>query len=210
MAKNIAICLIGRILKYEINLDSIIRFTNKLKSQNYNVYYFVSLNAIQDDYHIEFERVMNELNNGNCFFKYEEFKLPSQLQHCETMYKMCSMFYNQYRCMQMVLGSNINFDIYLKWRTEIRCNIDIEIVNELDNNTIYVPIGRDYGGLNDQIAYGNIDSMKKYSDVYNRLEYLTKVYHVNIHPETLLMNHIKYQQDKLLIIRFDFDYDLHR
>lgn len=68
---NIAICIVGRILGYENNIDSIKQFINYLQLIG-NVYIFVSLNTIKDEYHIEFENFINTLNNlNNNYFYYE-------------------------------------------------------------------------------------------------------------------------------------------
>ena len=56
----------------------------------------------------------------------------------------------------------MQFDVVMKWRSEIIFNNLFNIENILDN-TIYIPIGKDWGGINDQVAYGNLNSMTFYS-----------------------------------------------
>lgn len=80
------------------------------------------------------------------------------------------------------------------------------IFNNLTDNTIYIPVGYDYSGINDQIAYGKINVMRKYNyinPIYlleNKLsiphpENLTRA---NIHMHKLNIERplIKYHLDK--------------
>jgi hypothetical protein len=119
------------------------------------------------------------------------------------------MFYNQKRCLDMIIQSAIPFDIVFKWRTEIYFDDHIKLkINDVANikeNTVYIPNCYDWGGLNDQIAYGNLNTMKLYSDLYNNLvTYNT----VRCHPETLLKHHVN--TSNINIERFDFGYYLKR
>ena len=61
---NVAVCLVGRITKYEVNIHSLKKF-NKTLTDKYNVYYFCSLNTKRDKYHINFEKVDKEWNEWN-------------------------------------------------------------------------------------------------------------------------------------------------
>jgi hypothetical protein len=69
----------------------------------------------------------------------------------------------------------------------------------LDNNTIYIPFGYDYinNAINDQIAYGKIDVMKKYNSI-NAVDLLERKLSI-VHPESL--NYANIHFHKLNIIR---------
>jgi hypothetical protein len=81
--------------------------------------------------------------------------------------------------------NNITFDCV------IRSRFDSDIISELeiesyDLSKVNIPIGKDWGGLNDQFAFGNSDSMDIYSDLINNLSSVNSLYH----PETMLQNYI--------------------
>jgi hypothetical protein len=206
---NVAVCLVGRITKYEVNIHSLKKFNNIL-CEKYNVYYFCSLNTKRDKYHINFEKFIRSLG-VKTFLNYEFHNLETlgTMSSYIHMKKMCSMFYNQKRCLDMIIQSAISFDIVFKWRTEIYFDDNIKLkINDIANireNTIYIPNCNDWGGLNDQIAYGNLNTMKLYSDLYN---HLTTYNTVRCHPETLLKYHVT--TNKINIERFDFGYYLKR
>jgi len=80
-----------------------------------------------------------------------------------------------------------------------------------EENTIYIPEGKDYYGLNDQIAYGNYESMKKYCDgvislkiVCEQLGLLSFPYSIN---ENILKRHV--ENTRCRIQRFSYTYELH-
>jgi hypothetical protein len=204
---NIAVCIVGRIRAYEVNIDSFKKFNNIL-SEKYNVYYFCSLNYKRDKYHIDFEHFIRPYGVRS-FFNYEFHNLGTlgKLSSYIHMRRMCSMFYNQKRCLDMIIDSAIKFDIVLKWRSEICFTSEFKIndVENIKDNTVYVPNCCDWGGLNDQVAYGNLNTMKLYSDLYNNLNIYNTV---RCHPETLLKHHVNFC--KINIERFQFGYFLKR
>jgi hypothetical protein len=66
----------------------------------------------------------------------------------------------------------VNYDVYVKSRCDIILSGKIDYSQyPMIDNTVYIPLGNDHcGGLNDQLAFGNYMSMKKYYSVY--LEHL--------------------------------------
>ena len=77
------------------------------------------------------------------------------------------------------------------------------ILNYQKNDTIYIPIGSDWGGINYQFAYGNITSMK----IYNNIMDVTNKLLENgsrLHPETLHLHNINLHN--LKVERFKLDY----
>ena len=204
-SNNIAVCLVGRIRGYENNKSSFESFTSELQKKFDNVYFFVSLNSSRDQYHKDFETYINNLTHRKCQFRYENFNL-GHLENTtyNTMRNMTSMFYNQFKCMEMIYNHNLHFNIVVKWRTEISFREMFQFENTLEKQTVYIPSDFDWGGINDQIAYGDFESMKLYSDLFKHLlDYI----HIRAHPETLLQHHLnKYVK----IERFRFPYHLQR
>lgn len=65
------------------------------------------------------------------------------------------------------------YDIYVRVRPDMNFNGPLNF-NEYDiqPNTVYIPKGMDYRGINDQFAFGDYDSMRKYFSVYLNAELL--------------------------------------
>jgi hypothetical protein len=60
-----------------------------------------------------------------------------------------------------------DYDVYVKSRCDICIDHKINFEDyTYDNNTIYIPTGNDFWGINDQFAFGNYEVMKKYFNVY--------------------------------------------
>lgn len=59
------------------------------------------------------------------------------------------------------------YDIYVRIRPDIVLNGPINFANyDCTGKTIYIPQGNDFGGINDQFAFGNHDVMKIYYSIY--------------------------------------------
>ena len=98
------------------------------------------------------------------------------------------MFYNRKRAFDLIknlpdIVVSARFDIYIKEYIfhPLSCH-------RIEDNTIYIPSGQDWGGLNDQFAYGNYESMSKYCNLY---KYIDSLELHDFHPETLLKKYIE-------------------
>lgn len=103
--------------------------------------------------------------------------------------------------------TNHNYDCVLSLRVD--CVFENRFVfDELEDDTIYIPQGYDWviGGINDQIAYGKVDVMKKYNSI-NPIDLLEKNLSIP-HPETLNCANINFHN--LKIKRVDVKYFLDR
>ena len=82
------------------------------------------------------------------------------------------------------------------------------IFNNLEDNTIYIPYGNDFinNAINDQVAYGFIDVMKKYNSI-NPVDLLEKNLCIP-HPESLHYANIIFH--KLQIERVNIKYNLYK
>lgn len=98
---------------------------------------------------------------------------------------------------------NLKFDLVIKYRPDIYSQTSIHIPYPLEPNTIYIPTGSDWGGLNDQIGLGDRDTMKKYCDCIDHILDLCKK-GVLYHPETLLKKYI--ESISVNVKRFHFPY----
>jgi hypothetical protein len=79
------------------------------------------------------------------------------------------------------------YDFYVRIRPDMKFNGTLNFADyEPKENTVYIPKGMDYRGINDQFAFGDYDSMRKYFSVYLNCEELfaeghlfnSEVYHL--------------------------------
>jgi hypothetical protein len=91
--------------------------------------------------------------------KYNERKRPEN-----TVYQSFGQWHNNFVGFCIVPRG---FDVYCRIRPDIRFNGRVDFAKyDLSGDTIYIPDGNDYGGVNDQFAFGNYEVMKKYYSVY--------------------------------------------
>ena len=129
------------------------------------------------------------------------------ITHETVVHNMVCHFINKKRVFSLlekhIEKNNISYDIILSLRVDIILKNKFDFKNE---DCIYIPIGCDYrNGINDQIAYGNFDVMKKYNNIYDNMINLLEDGCL-LHPETLNRENIK----SLNINRFDLNYRLNR
>jgi hypothetical protein len=120
------------------------------------------------------------------------------------------MFYNQQKCVELIeeeqRKTSVSYDIVIFFRADIISQVQLPIFIPRDDDTIYVPSGYDWGGLNDQIAHGTLEAMKKYAGLYSNIEKYCLVEKCIFHPETLLRYHVR--SCGLNVVRYDFPYSL--
>jgi hypothetical protein len=207
---NVAVFFSGRIKDYELELKHLIELKKK-----YNATFFVSVNeSLELDYMKSFFKTFDV---GDDQKNIESTPTPSNLilLYCENYPKanysnVFSMYYHNYKCYDLInkyqIKNSIIFDVIVKYRVDIHSNDTISLIKP-NYNTIYIPEGYDYEGLNDQIAYGDNESMKLYCSVLLILSNLC-MKKINFHPESLLDGGVK--SVDLKIIRIPYKYVLHK
>jgi len=106
-----------------------------------------------------------------------------------------------------IKACNIQYDCVVSLRLD--CVFQTGFVfDNLEDNTIYIPAGYDHvaKAVNDQIAYGKIDVMKKYNSI-NPVDLLEKKLSIP-HPESLNLANILF--NKLEIQRPSIKYSLYK
>lgn len=141
-----------------------------------------------------------------------------------NMHNMACHFINKMRVFDLLEKhiNNINetscYDYIIHHRLDVHChdNIDYGCFVKNKENQIYIPYVPDWmcnGGdylprfLNDQMAIGNFESMKKYMNIYKNVSHLLESGSPP-HPETLLRNHV--DDIGLQVDRFYTNYELRR
>jgi len=118
------------------------------------------------------------------------------------------MYYKIWRCFQNVVHyediNNFKYDVIIRMRFDLL--FDSFQVIDVKPNTIYIPIGRDFrGGDNDQMSMGSRDAMGKVCLLFTKLvEYANK--NIGLHPESVFRKHIEIND--ISVIRFPVKYTL--
>jgi len=115
-----------------------------------------------------------------------------------------SMFYHENKAFAMIerdiIQNKKQFDCIMYYRADTN-SPDVLNLEMPKPNTIYVPKGHDYNGINDRLAYGNYDSMKQYCSLIDTLKSAEVMN--GKHPETILKAYLDTQP--LEIVRFKYD-----
>jgi hypothetical protein len=159
------------------------KYTSKDDDLTYNE--IESLRTLFNPYKYKFEK-----------FREKEKELDDLLKSDNQEFPFCknvlSMHYKINQCQKLVIDSNIKYDIVLRLRTDHFFTKRI-IFKETFKNTIYTSMlpARTNGsdGVNDQIAYGDIISMTKYSSLYDNWNALYKN-RPFCNPEFILKEHL--------------------
>jgi hypothetical protein len=126
------------------------------------------------------------------------------------------MFYNLKTVVDMVPLND--YDVILYARVDMVCtdDIDLSVAKGLDN-VVFIPSGYDWGGTNDQMAFGTPSAMFTYSRLYDSFADCifregspggvdTDV-NSNVNPEKTLSTHL--ENVPLDVRRFELQYHLH-
>jgi hypothetical protein len=127
-------------------------------------------------------------------FKVRYYPVWSMYTHNQSAFRLIETFEQKH---------NLKFDLVIKYRPDIYSQTPIHIPYPIEPNTIYVPTGSDWGGLNDQIGLGDRDTMKKYCDCIDHILDLCKK-GVIYNPEILLKEYI--ESISVNVKRFHFPY----
>lgn len=128
----------------------------------------------------------------------------------KTIKNPVRMWYNRHIIFEEVKNYlKGNFDLVVSLRCDVNYfeNLNFDDLGLcLDDNTIYIPGGADYGGYQDKIAFGSPHAMEKYFNLYNNLNNLVSE-KKSMNPEPLLKRHLK--QTKVNVKRIEFKHQIH-
>lgn len=121
-----------------------------------------------------------------------------------------SMFYKVEECnelkKQYEKEFNFKYDCVIRFRGDLFVEMPIPIGTPNINN-LYIPMYGNFGGINDQFAFGSSNIMDVYSSLYSNIEkYLLRG--APMHPEKLLQYHIEF--NKLPVAKVHFKYVIRR
>ena len=122
------------------------------------------------------------------------------------LYRTYSQYYHNKRAFDLILNyqktHSVQFDLVLKFRADIKYTQPLHFYIPLKDR-LYIPEGNDYEeGINAYIAYGDLESMKKYSYMVDCIESIIKTNYM-FHSENMLKVYLDIVC-KINIIRFPF------
>lgn len=132
--------------------------------------------------------------NDTISYEYDFEKYPGRTPSGTNMNNMIRHFINLKRVFGLfeshIQATDTKYDIVISVRLDL-CTGDLALFTP-EKNTIYIPEGDDHAGINDRIAMGGIESMKKYMNIIDNCEYLLENKLSIPHPETLTLANIKH------------------
>jgi hypothetical protein len=209
---KIAICLSGSMRNLEKSLKSIRHI-----SETGDVKLFIHTWLFKDEQNLKKQRSFQK-DGENFLFLFDNFdyesihidKFESKLDYFTYLKNIknfkirqyadkinhISMFYSIYISNNLKISfekeNNFLFDIVYRMRFDSEISNPNELVKQkIENNTIIIPTKeKDYGGINDQFAFGPSNAMDKYSNLFNNIENFN-TYQNN--PEQILKEYLKTQ-----------------
>ena len=203
---HFAVLIYGRLNKCTEHYNNIVEHIGK----HHDIDFFLSSDNSSESLLNEFIHLYKPIlyNNESKTYDYDLSKYPNK-PYVTNIHSMTCHFINKNTVFSLleeyITRENIHYDGVISLRIDLIFRNSFEFNNLLDN-TIYIPSGCDYNGINDQVAYGKIDVMKKYNSI-NALDLLEQKLSIP-HPESLTIANIKFYN--LLIKRVDLQYYIDR
>jgi len=205
---RIAVIVYGRLNHCSITYDKIMDSLGKENDIDFFLSSDNSSESLLNEFCLLYKPVL--YNNNPVYYDTDLSIYPGKYE-VTNLHNMTCHFINKNRVFVLledyINKNNINYDVVVCLR--IDCIINNKFTfNNLEDNTIYIPSGYDYvdNAINDQIAYGKVDVMKKYNSL-NPKELLEKKLSI-LHPESLNLANIRYYN--LRVVRTELNYYLCR
>jgi hypothetical protein len=202
----IGVCFFGRIKHFDKNY-----FVNSFGPEHkYNFFY--SGDNEPEDLLVEFKKMYNPIcvNNTKISYNIDFGIYPNKITYPVNIHNMTCHLLNKKRVFGLLEDycniTNTSYDLI------VSCRLDLYIEQYSPEkplvNTIYIPAGEDHMGINDRLAYGDFQTMKKYMNLYDNCVYLLDRKLSLPHPESLHLATILFY--KLNIIRFSVRHEIIR
>ncbi len=203
---KIAILFSGRIQFFEKSYPNIM----KNIVQGNHVDFFISYPKDTD---INMTNDFLEIFEPKVFIESDEkyFRVrhvPKRCPGTNTHNTMC-MYLNRKNVCELfkkyIKENKISYDLVISYRVDyfLSSKLDLQLLkNKSKQNLLCIPSGKDYHGLNDQMAIGNTETMIQYMSCYDTISELFKRGTI-MHPETILHDYVKYK--KMNTFRFPLE-----
>jgi hypothetical protein len=206
---RIAILIYGRLSDFSINYEYMVHALSNYDSVNF----FCSSDNSDESHLCEFIDKCKPIDYINDKINIDEYKYFYDFPNYSTTYidSMIRHFINKNRVYNLVLkyieATNKQYDIIMYLRADLKLYDKFNFEHPKDNN-IYIPLGADWHGINDQIAYGNPDVMKIYANLIYNCKIIISTNLSYVHPESLTLANLIY--NKLIINRYSLSYHIHK
>lgn len=208
---NIAVLIYGRLNKCTEHYSNIIESIGK----NNNVDFFLSSDNASQSLLDDFIRVYKPIKyiNEPVYYDCDITKYPNRRTETSdtTIHNMVCHYINKLRVFTLLdeymTQLKRTYDVVVSLRVDCFFHNSFKFDNLLEN-TIYIPEGYDYveNGINDQVAYGKVDVMRKYNSIFLNIIYFLDNNMSIPHSESLHYANIKYYN--LNVSRPDIKYYL--
>jgi hypothetical protein len=205
---HIAVLVYGRLNKCAEHYNNIM----KKLGENNVIDFFLSSDNSSESLLSDFIKLYNPILYTNSPVQYDyDLTIYPGCRSNTNIHNMTCHFINKNRVFilleEYINKNDVKYDCVVSLR--IDCVFSNKFIfNSLEDNTIYIPACYDYTDdpnietINDQVAYGKVDVMKKYNSI-NPLDLIEKNLSAP-HPESLVYANIKFH--KLKIIRYCINY----
>ena len=209
---NIAILIYGRLNKAIDQYDNIIKHV--ICEQNVDIFCSSDNSTNIKEFIMKYNPIsyINDeiILDNDILNYYKQFRKPFET-NVENAIKH---FMNKQRVYQLlktyIEKTGKKYDIIMSLRVDLQFSSKINFQYP-QKNTIYIPYGNDYrNGINDQIAYGDQNTMEKYNNIISQCKniLLYDLSKYGFHPENLTAENIKLHG--LNIHRFPLTYKIVR
>jgi hypothetical protein len=194
---KIAILYSGRILNYDTYYNNL----NKYIVKENNVDYFL----------IHSKELNEDLTGFMELYKPKiviDENIDCDISNTPNYTVMC-MFYNRHRLFKAFKkycqDNSVNYDIIMVYRIDILAisEINFSIMNELNDDVLYVPNIRHSQGINDFIAIGNFVAIEKYCNLFAHYNELLNVSNNSSSGELLLAIYLQGMSMKIYLFPYN-------
>lgn len=103
--------------------------------------------------------------------------------------------------------NNMLYDCVIRYRSDLYLDQSFPLDHNTNLTAVHVPMYGNFGGINDQLAFGSSSLMDNFCSVYSNLDNLLQA-GANLNPEKLLMSQVNYHS--IPIIKDYIKYNIRR
>lgn len=211
--KNIGICVSGLLRSWDYCYKQMVTNLILPNKKNYNFYLIGYINGVDD------ANQFKEKYDMSYFESSTDGEIPD-LEYQKKLYtghQNTNFHINAYKQLydlkelnsvikKFEVSHNINLDVIIRYRTDFNILTPFILPEDFNENTLYLPLGFDFGGYNDRFSIGKKNVMNFYLNrFYFWMEPQKEVPNYSTHIETNLkfyINLYKIKTEKLTKLNY--------